>query len=73
MRHILAVLTLGATLALGTSAAFAYGDKVDYVGPQNQATPAVVAPASTQDSGVIAGPAMSQPWWTETHYDNFGR
>ncbi len=73
MRQILVALTLGATLALGAPAAFAYGDRVDYVGPLNPATPAVVAPASTQNSGVIAGPAMSQPWWTETHYDNFGR
>lgn len=33
MRHILAVLTVAATLALNATAALAFGDKVEYPGP----------------------------------------
>ncbi len=43
MRQFLAVAFLGATLAFSASAAFAFGDKVDYV-PSYQPTLSVVQP-----------------------------
>ena len=59
MRQLLGVALLGATLAYSTSAAFAYGDTVDYVPPfqRTHSEPAVSRAAVLPDSGesVVAG------------------
>jgi hypothetical protein len=74
MRHILAVLTLGATLALTAPAAFAYGDKVDYPGPglgQNVAVTDIQPQA--KNSFVAAGSVETNHYWIEMRGQNIGR
>ncbi len=51
MRQFLAVAFLGATLAFSASAAFAFGDKVDYV-PSYQPAQSVVQP--TQNVSIVS-------------------
>lgn len=74
MRHILAVLTLGAALATAAPAAFAYGDNVDYPGAglQQSATVTEIRPQVT-DSFVVAGSVDATPYWIELRDQNMGR
>ena len=72
MRHILAGLALAATLALNATAAFAFGDKVEYPGPglpQN----VMAAPSSLQMSGSVAaaGSVDSTRYWITLRDQNF--
>ncbi len=55
MRQFLAVAFLGATLAFGASAAFAFGDKVDYVPSYQPAQSVSIPPAQS----VSTPPAQS--------------
>jgi hypothetical protein len=69
VRHILAGLALAATLALSTTAALAYGDKVEYPGaglPQN--VMAATAPSQVSNSVAAAG-AVASPWYWITFRD----
>jgi hypothetical protein len=80
VRHILSVLILGATVALGATAAFAYGDGLEYPGPGIRQT---VTTMDTQprrsDSGVMAGSVQpvdsseSSEYWTTFHFENIVR
>jgi len=74
MRHILAVLTLGAALATTAPAAFAYGDNVDYpgVGLKQTVTATDIQPQVT-DSFVVAGSVKTTPYWIELRDQNMGR
>jgi hypothetical protein len=74
MRHILAVLTLGAVLATAAPAAFAYGDNVEYpgVGLSQNVTVTDIQPQVT-DSFVVAGSVESAPYWVELRDQNMGR
>lgn len=59
MRQLLAVAFLGATLAFSASAAFAYGDTVDYVPPylRTQSEPVASRAVTLRESrgSVVAG------------------
>jgi hypothetical protein len=78
MRQFLAVMVLGAGLALTASAAFA-SDRVDYV-PSFQPTQAAAIVTGTESeestavestlAGGANGPASV---WSEQRYDNFGQ
>jgi hypothetical protein len=74
MRHILAVLTLGAALAASAPAAFAYGDNVDYPGAglRQNVTATDIQPQVT-DSFVVAGSVETTPYWIELRDQNMGR
>jgi len=85
MRQFLAVAFLGATLAFSASAAFAFGDKVDYV-PSYQPAQSVVQPTlsvsivSRTESSVstVAGssvPTASSLYrqWREENQEGRGR
>ncbi len=74
MRRVLAVLTLGAAIALATSAAWA-GDNTDPgLVPVPVQAPAPVSFDSASPSGVVAGPSTSQPSpYREMRLDNMGR
>ena len=74
MRHILAVLTLGATLALSATAAFAYGDGLEYAGPGlRQTVTAVDIQTPASDSLVMAGSVDTSQYWIRLRYENFVR
>jgi hypothetical protein len=72
MRHILAVLTLGASLALSVPAAFAYGDNVDYAGPGLRQNVTATDTQGQQDQVTSqpypmapAGPAPVTHYWLQ--------
>ncbi len=74
MRHILAVLTVAATVALSATAAFASGDGVDYPGPgfpNNTIVPG--APSQGSTSFAVSGPAGSNMSWAFMRAENWGR
>ena len=74
MRQVLAVAFLGATLAFGASAAFAYGDKIDYV-PSHQPAQSVsiVSPAASQtvsSQSAVAGNTTATDVYRQLRDDN---
>lgn len=71
MRHILAALTLGAALALSTSAAFAGDNDLLSVTPVSKTTSAV----AQSDTQIVApaGSEMALPWYTELRFENIDR
>ncbi len=74
MRHILAVLTLGATLALSATAAFAYGDSVDYTGPGLLQNPtAMNTQPKASDSFAMAGSVDTNQYWIRMRVENIVR
>ena len=78
MRRFLAVLTLGAVIPLAAVSAGWAGDTVDYQ-PYEFSQASQVAtppdPASSTDSGGVAGPGSSQYFgpYSEQHLENMGR
>lgn len=75
MRKFLAVTVLGASLALGTGAAFA-SDTVDYNGPH--AVPPVQSVSSVSEAGssqsmVAGGDNGTQTVYQQLREENFGR
>ncbi len=74
MRYILAVLTLGATLALSATAAFAWGDGLEYPGPGlRQTVTAMDIPPQTSDSLVMAGSVDINQYWIRMRFENIVR
>jgi hypothetical protein len=75
VRHILAVLILGATVALNATAAFAWGDGLEYPGPglrQTTVTAMDIQPRPS-DSLVMAGSADNDEYWITLRYQNIVR
>lgn len=70
MRHILAALILGAALA-SASAAFA-GDDLNGFPREDKTAPSAVVQSDTQIAAT-AGSEMALPWWTEKHFENYGK
>jgi hypothetical protein len=76
MRYMLALVTLGAALAVSAPAALACGDKVDCsiplrpaqaVGPIHMVVHQPPAPAA---SVTPTGPTVPTPWWIEMRDQN---
>lgn len=69
MRHILAALILGASLA-GASAAFASEDANGF--PREDKTYAIPAVGAQSDTQIVvpAGPSQVMPWYTELRFEN---
>ena len=79
MRHILVALIVGAALAVSTSAALAYGDRVDYPGvglQQDRTAPgAGLQEIKNQPSPslfVATGSAATNLWLGEMRDQNIG-
>lgn len=72
MRHILAGLALAATVALSATAAFAFGDKVEYPGPGlPQSVMAATPPPQISNSFAPAGSVDSTRYWITLRDENF--
>ncbi len=59
MRHVLAVLVLGMTVAFTASAALAYGDKVDYPAPWQAGASSPTPPVTANTPQTPAPPAKA--------------
>lgn len=76
MRHILAALIVGTTLAFSASAALAYGDRLDYPGvglPQDRTAPSVISQSESQGPSVAAGEQGTKLWIHEMRDQNIVR
>ncbi len=76
MRHILVALIVGTALAVSTSAALAYGDRLDYPGvglPQDRTAPTVVEGPQPASPSVAAGDQGTKLWLHEMREQNIVR
>ena len=76
MRYTFAALIVGAALGFSTSAALAYGDKLDYPGVglhQGRIAPRVVSESQPTSPSVAAGEQGTKFWIHEMRDQNIGR
>ncbi len=76
MRHAFVALIVGAALGFSTSAALAYGDKLEYPGVRSQqarTAPRVAFQAQPTGLSVAAGEQGTRFWMREMRDQNIGR
>lgn len=72
MKHILALVTVAAALALSATAAFAAGDWVDYAGPGRPSSTIIPTDPSMGSASIaVAGSIGTNPYWA-FRYENWG-
>ncbi len=76
MRHAFVALIVGAALGFSTSAALAYGDKLEYPGvwlQKSRTAPRVAFQLQPTGPSVVAGEQGTKFWMREMRDQNIGR